>query len=54
MDKIAELLQYVRRTNPEMTREKLIKELGESDYTTLALANTKENFCAPRPKCTKI
>ena len=24
MDKISELLQYVHRTNPEMTREKLI------------------------------
>lgn len=27
MDKITELLQYVHRTNPEMTREKLIEEL---------------------------
>lgn len=25
MDKISELLQYVHRTNPEMTREKLQK-----------------------------
>jgi hypothetical protein len=51
MDKISELLQYVRRTNPEMTRERLIEELSKSDYTALALANTKENFSARRPKC---
>lgn len=54
MDKITELLQYVCRTNPEMTREKLIEELEKSDYTALALENTKEKFFAPRPKCTKI
>lgn len=27
MDKIDELLRYIHRTNPEMTREKLINEL---------------------------
>ena len=32
MDKISELLQYVHRTNPEMTRERLIEELSKSDY----------------------
>lgn len=54
MDKISELLRYVHRTNPEMTREKLIEELSKSDYTALSLANTEEKFFAPRPKCTKI
>ena len=44
MDKISELLQYVRRTNPEMTREKLIEELGKSDYVARSLIFTKENF----------
>ena len=34
MDKISELLQYVHRTNPDMTREKLIEELSKSDYAT--------------------
>lgn len=29
MDKIDEMLKYVRRTNPEMTRDKLIEELGD-------------------------
>ena len=44
MDKISELLQYVRRTNPEMTREKLIEELSKSDYVARSLIFTKENF----------
>ena len=30
MDKISELLQYVHRTNPEMTRERLIEELSKT------------------------
>ena len=46
MDKISELLQYVRRTNPEMTREKLIEELSKSDYVARSLIFTKENFSA--------
>lgn len=33
MDKIDRLLEYIHRTNPEMTRQKLIEELGESDYS---------------------
>ena len=44
MDKISELLQYVRRTNPEMTMEKLIEELSKSDYVARSLIFTKENF----------
>lgn len=44
MDKISEFLQYVRRTNPEMTRERLIEELGKSDYAARSLILTKENF----------
>lgn len=49
MDKISELLQYVHRTNPEMTRERLIEELSKSDYAARSLIFTKENFsrCAP-------
>ena len=49
MDKISELLQYVRRTNPEMTRERLIEELSKSDYAARSLIFTKENFSA-RPE----
>lgn len=50
MDKIDRLLEYIHRTNPEMTRQKLIEELGESDYSAksiyfLAIQNSKpQNF----------
>lgn len=44
MDKISELLQYVHRTNPEMTRERLIEELSKSDYAARSLIFTKENI----------
>ena len=46
MDKISELLQYVQRTNPEMTRERLIEELSKSDYAARSLIFTKENIVA--------
>lgn len=42
MDKIDELLRYIHRTNPEMTREKLINELSKSDYAARSLLFTKE------------
>lgn len=50
MDKISELLQYVHRTNPEMTRERLIEELSKSDYAARSLIFTKENIVAPGQK----
>ena len=28
MDSIDKILKYIRRTNPDMTRQKLIEELG--------------------------
>ena len=37
MDKIDEMLKYVQRTNPEMTRDKLIEELGKCEYSARAL-----------------
>ena len=43
MDKIDELLQYVRKTNPEMTRARLIFELSQSRYSTAGLWNTYKN-----------
>ena len=45
MDKIDELLRYIHRTNPEMTREKLINELSRSDYAARSLLFTKEVVC---------
>lgn len=44
MDKIDELLRYIHRTNPEMTREKLINELSRSDYAARSLLFTKKLF----------
>jgi orotate phosphoribosyltransferase-like protein len=44
MDKVDELLRYIQKTNPAMTREKLIDELNKSDYTAKALLFTSENF----------
>jgi len=44
VDKIDELLMYVQKTNPGMTREKLIDELNKSDYAAKALLFTSENF----------
>lgn len=37
---IEELLNYVQRTNPNMTKEKLIEELGKSDYSARGLIYT--------------
>lgn len=41
--KINELLKYVKKTNPEMTKEKLIKELGKCHYSAVALVMVFEN-----------
>ena len=55
MDRIDRLLEYIHRTNPEMTRQKLIEKLGESDYSAksvyfLAIQNSKnpKKFWYPR------
>lgn len=41
---IDELLKIIQKTNPEMTKEKLIEELSKSDYAARSLIFTKENF----------
>lgn len=43
MDKIDEILEYVRKSNPGMSREQLIEELGESEYSARALIFTVQN-----------
>lgn len=43
MDKIDELLEYIRRTNPEITREKLIEELLRCDYATQCILISKNS-----------
>lgn len=40
MERIDELLRYVQRTNPEMTKERLIEELGKCQYSTVGLIMT--------------
>ena len=37
MDRIDRLLEYIHRTNPEMTRQELIEKLEESDYSAKSL-----------------
>ena len=44
MIELDELLEYVQRTNPTMTREKLIKELGKSRYSSIALVMVSQNI----------
>lgn len=41
--KINELLKYVQKTNPEMTRIKLIRELNKSRYSAIALVMVSQN-----------
>lgn len=45
MNNIDELLEYVRKTNPGMTKEKLIEELGKCHYSAFALVFTMKNSC---------
>lgn len=44
MERIDELLRYVQRTNPEMTRERLIEELKKCRYSAAGLIVTWQNF----------
>ena len=43
MIELNELLVYVQRTNPTMTREKLIEELSINRYSSIALVMVAEN-----------
>lgn len=40
---IKQLLDYVRRTNPDITEEKLVKELSVNGYASRSLIMTAEN-----------
>ena len=44
MIELNELLEYVQRTNPTITKEKLIEELGKNRYSSIALAMVAENI----------
>ena len=44
MNDINKLLEYVQRTNPTITKEKLIEELGKSRYSSIALVMVSQNI----------
>lgn len=50
MDRMTELLFYIQRTNPTMTREKLMEELRKAPYSSASLVmiedNVKKRGCA--------
>lgn len=43
MERIEQLLEYVRKTNPNMDRKRLIEELSKSRYSAIALIMTWQN-----------
>ena len=43
MIELNELVEYVQKTNPTMTREKLIEELSINRYSSIALVMIVEN-----------
>lgn len=43
MERIEQLLEYVRKTNPNMDKKKLIEELSKSRYSAMALIMTWKN-----------
>ena len=43
MIELDKLLEYVQKTNPTMTREKLIEELSINRYSSIALVMIAEN-----------
>ena len=44
MNDINKLLEYVQRTNPTITKEKLIEELSKSRYSSIALVMISQNI----------
>lgn len=44
MNNIDKLLEYVQKTNPGMTKEKLIEELGKCHCSAVALVATWQNI----------
>ena len=43
MIELDKLVEYVQKTNPTMTMEKLIEELSKSRYSSIALVMIAEN-----------
>ena len=43
MIELNKLIEYVQKTNPEMTEKKLIEELSVNRYSSIALVMIAEN-----------
>ncbi len=43
MDRISELLKWVQKSNPEMTKERLIEELSKCRYSAIGLIMVWQN-----------
>lgn len=43
MDKIDGILKWIQKTNPTMTKDRLIEELGKSQCSTIGLIILWEN-----------
>ena len=43
MIELNELVEYVQKTNPTMTKEKLIEELDKNRYSSIALVVVSQN-----------
>lgn len=41
---IDKLLEIIQRTNPTITKEKLIEELGKNRYSSVALVMVSQNI----------
>lgn len=44
MNDINKLLEYVQRTNPTITKKKLIEELSKNRYSSIALVMVSQNI----------
>ena len=44
MIELNELVEYVQKTNPTMTRKKLIDELSKNRYSSIALVMVLKNI----------
>ncbi len=43
MERISELLKWVQKSNPEMTKERLVEELSKCRYSAIGLIMVWQN-----------
>lgn len=51
MCELDKLLEYIQRTNPEMTKERLIYELGQHEYSSKSLLFTANGVNIQNNNC---